>query len=774
MFLRKCAHHSTIFFIIILTSIFFVGRALSQELAVLKLILNTEDKGEFFLILAHDNDIWIKRNDLENIGFKKGLGRDIQFARETYVSLKSISELTFQINEEDVSLDITAPPHLFEKQSLDFSYKKPYKVILTKDRSAFLNYALIYNYKTLEPLFNISGELGISIGDYLGMSTFTYEKTRDKENAVRLITGITHNDRQKLISSVFGDFSASSGALGSGVVLGGINFSKNFSIDPYFLRFPSLNLSGTVETPSDAEVYLDGLLMRKERLSPGEFLFNDVPATVGFGTAKIVIKDAYGREKIISTPYYYTDNLLKKGLHEYSYSIGFIRKDFGVKNFAYGNPAFMSFHNYGFSEYLKLGYAAEASNGLVNLGPSASILISKAGILDAALAFSDSEGKYGVSGFLGYSFQTKNIGARIFLRSNSEEYSNLTMKPSDDKAEIQFSGAVGIGGKKSGFITADYSFSDMYRTVRISKTTISYNKALTKLATFFVIASETRAAETNDEIFLGLHIYLGKDVSGSVSYTHSDNSEIKKANIYKSLPIGTGFGYRAEIENPNGRNNLDAVLQYQNNLGIYEVDFTNRTRDNGYSFSVSGGIGYIDNSIFLSRPINDSFAKVKVDELEGVRVYYYNNEVDRTGKDGELIIPNMRSFHDNNISIESKDIPINYNIPLLTQYISPPYRSGAVVKFDVTKAQGITGTVYMLDKGIEVPLESTLMVIQAKDKLIEGLIGTDGEFYLENVPNGKYAAKIIYRGKECHFDIIIPDSTEVLVDLGKIICEAGK
>src|SRR4030067_1751191 len=218
MFLRKCAHHSTIFFIIILTSIFFVGRALSQELAVLKLVLNTEDKGEFFLILAHGNDIWIKRNDLENIEFKKVLGRDIQFAQETYVSLKSISELTFQINKEEVSLDITAPPHLFEKQSLDFSYKKPYKVIFTKDRSAFLNYAFNYNYKALEPIFNISGELGISIGDYLGTSTFTYEKTRDKENAVRLITGITHNDRQKLMSSVFGDFSASSGALGSGVV----------------------------------------------------------------------------------------------------------------------------------------------------------------------------------------------------------------------------------------------------------------------------------------------------------------------------------------------------------------------------------------------------------------------------------------------------------------------------------------------------------------------------------------------------------------------------
>lgn len=776
MFPKRCVHYNIFFFVIILSLILNITIASSQETVILKMILNKEDKGEFFLILAPDNDVWIKRDELNNIGLKEGLGNDIRFAQETYVSLRSIPGLKFQIDEKEVVLHVTAEPSLFKKQDIDISYETPYKVIFTEDRSAFLNYSLNYDYTTEDSFFDVSGELGISAGNYLGLSTFTYTDAGDTEDFVRLMTNITFNDRAKLRTVTLGDFSASSGVLGSLAVMGGINFSKNFSIDPYFLSYPSLNLSGTLESPSEIDVYLNGLLVRKERLSPGEFLFTDVPATVGLGTARIVIKDAYGRERIISTPYYYTDRLLKKGFHEYSYSIGFVREDFGEKSFSYASPAFLSFHSLGFSDNLKAGYAAEASRDLINIGPTASILVSKAGVLEFSLAFSNSLSKSGYSGFLSYSFQSfqsKNLGARISLRSHSKEYSNLTTRPSDDKAKLEFSGAVGFGTKSLGFITAEYSSSHLHIGTNTSRTGISYNRALTNRATFFITASETKDVITEDEIFLGLHVYLGKGVSGNVSYTLSEDEKRKRVYIHKSLPVGTGFGYRVNVESSDGRNDFDGILQYQNNHGIYEAGYYSRGKTEDYRLSVSGGIGYINRSIFLSRPINDSFAKVKVENLEGVRVYYYGNEVGRTDRKGSVIIPGLLSFLDNRIDIENRDIPVNYNIQSLTKYVSPPYRSGSLIKFNVSRIQGIAGIIYITEKEQEIPVESAVMLIQVKDRVVEGLVGRDGEFYLENIPPGKHPAKILYRGKECKFDIIIPDSEEMMIDLGKITCEAG-
>lgn len=771
MLAKKCVLLNISFLFIIFFLVSLIEIASSQEFVVLKVILNEEDKGEFFLILAPDNDIWIKRDELDKIGLKEGLGEDIEFAQETYVSLKSIPALKFQINEEEVSLKITAPPQLFKEQDIDISYKKPYKVTYTKDVSSFLNYALTYDYKTEEPFLNVSGEFGVSIGDYLGMSTFAFEKTEDRKDAVRLMTNLTVNNREKLRTAIFGDFLASGGVLGSGLVLGGINLSKNFSIDPYLLRYPSLNLSGIIETPSDVEVYLDDMLITKERLSPGNFLFNEVPATIGFGTAKIVIKDAYGRERAISAPYYYTDKLLKRGFQEYSYSIGFVREDFGTKSSSYGNLALLGFHHFGFSDSLKIGYAVEASKDLINGGPTASLLISNTGILDTAFAVSNSMGKSGFSGFLGYSFQSKNLSAIISSRFNSEEYSNLAVKPYDDKARFQFISAVGVGGKSMGFITGEYSSSKMYTDVKTSRAALSYNRAITKWTTFFITLSETKDTEINDEIFAGLHVNLGKNISSNINYTGTEGSETKKISLDKSLPVGTGFGYKAEVENSGEKNNIEGGIQHQNSYGIYEVEFSNKTRDNGYGYSLSGGVGYIENSIFLSRPITDSFAKVKVDKLEGVRVYYYGNEAGRTDRSGESIIPSMHSFQDNRIDIEYRDIPINYTISSLTQYVSPSLRSGSVVKFDVQRLQGFVGTVYVLDKGEKISIESAIILIQIKDKTIEGLAGRDGEFYLENIPSGKHQAKILYSGKECKFGIIIPESEEIMVDLGEVVCE---
>ncbi len=746
----------------------------SAEQAVLKLVLNEQDKGEFFIVLAPEGDIWMARSDFEQLGLKQGLGKDVQFNGITHVSMQSISDLEYKINEERVSLDVNASPFLFREHDVESSYTKPYKVVMTRDSSAFLNYSVNYDYADDEPVVNISGELGISSGNYLGITTYTYQKTEDTEKAARLMTSFAYSDRDKLQTVTLGDFSSSSGALGSGILLGGISYSKNFSLAPFFLKQPPLQLGGTIETPSDVEIYLDGNLVRKERLSPGEFTFQNIPATTGFGTASMVIKDVYGREKIIAIPFYYSERLLKKGLHEYSYNAGFIREDFGVKDFSYGKPAFMSFHNFGFSKNLKIGYAAEASTDLVNIGPSASFSIFNEGIVNTAFAYSYNSGESGFSGILDYRYQSRHFNAGLSLRSDSRQYSTLTVKPSDDKAKFRFTGSIGFGGKKTGYLGTQYSIAEMYQSDRLSRVSVSYNKTLTKSTSLFVNASETQDIKTYNEIFLGIHVYLGNHTSGSVNYSKKDDAEIQRVTIQKSQPPGNGFGFRADMVNTNDIDYANGAVSYQNSYGLYKMDVTGNAENMDYRLSVAGGIGYIDKSVFLSRPITDSFAKVKVDKLEDVRVYYYGNEVGRTDKKGELIVTNIRSHHDNKIGIEIQDIPIDYSITSLSRYISPSSRNGSVVKFEINRIQVITGNLYIIRDEKRVPVEFTRLFVQVKDAIFEGLVGRNGEFYLENLPPGRHSARTVYKGGEFRFDIIIPESSEMFLLLGDIDCEEQK
>jgi len=753
----------------------YPGTVLAMDLIVLRLMLNGEDKGEFFLVLAEDNDIWIKKDDLGRTDLVEGLGRETVFEEETYVPLSSIPDLSFRINQEEVSLEVTAASHLFRKQYVDASVDRPHTLESAEEISGFLNYYSSYSRLDGFEILSVSGELGVGMGNYMARSTFSHTQTEDTVNTARLISDFTITDTKNLRTITVGDVTASSGPFGSCTLLGGLKISRNFSVSPYFIKYPSLDLSGTADSPSEVEVYLNDILAKRESMSPGEFEFNDLPPTGGAGTARIVIRDIYGRENTVLTPYYMTDRLLKKGLHEYSYSIGFIRENFGLKNFDYGRGAFLGYHDFGLSDAFKIGYSSEASKERLNIGLRGAVLVPKGGVVNAAVSSSISRGTSGASLAAGYSYVSRNININVSLQSSSRKYSNLSMKPSDDKAKFLITNSVGFGRDRAGFITAAYTYFDTYAAGETSIISASYNKALSKDMSFFLTGSQIKDTETRQEIILGLRVYLGQRTSGAVSYSSSKGSDIKKAGIQKNPPTGTGFSYSANVEDTRSRNNAEGHVSYQNRFGMYKAELSDRAGGSGYRVSYAGGMGYIGKSVFFSRPVTDSFAKVKVANLEGVRVYSYNNEIGKTDKNGEVIIPNLQSFNENRIDIEADDVPITYSIKSLTRRITPAFRSGSLVVFDVNKIQAATGAVYIMNEiGEEIPIEYTMMHIQSQDTSIEGMVGTDGRFYIEDLPPGNYTAQIISKEKKCAAHIFMPESTETIVELGKILCEEVK
>jgi outer membrane usher protein FimD/PapC len=589
---------------------------------------------------------------------------------------------------------------------------------------------------------------------------------------VRLLTFLRTDSRETLMTLILGDLTATSGVLGTSPLLGGVSLSKNFSIDPYFIRFPSLTFSGTLLSPSEVEVYIDDVLVRQQRLLPGNFLLTDVPANIGLGTAEIVVTDAFGQRRVISRPFFFSDRLLKKGLHEFSYSLGFLREELGVDNFSYGRAAFLAFHNYGFTDRLKAGYTLEASDSLLRLGPTVSFLVGNAGVLDSAFSLSVSDGKSGFGGFLGYFFRSRYVNAALSVNSFSQNFSNIAISPSDDKPSFQLTGTIGFTTRTLGSVSAEYSTTRLHIGEDASRYALNYNRVITSWATFFITASRTEFEDTDDvdELFAGLHIYFGHDTSGSLTYTDREGESVKTATARKSLPVGTGIGFRAQAVDFEETTDILGDFEYQNDYGIYGIGYRDIGEKESYLVSASGGIGYIG-SAFLSRPITDGFAKVKVGGLEGVRAYYFGNEVGTTDSKGEVIVPVMRSFIDNRIDIEKDDIPVEYSIPALTKYINPPFKGGSLISFGVSKVQALIGNVYTMVEGEKRPVEFSEMLITVEDRTIEGLVGRGGEFYAENVPSGKYPAKVFYDGKQCIFDIIVPESEEVWLNLGEVVCE---
>ena len=109
------------------------------------------------------------------------------------------------------------------------------------------------------------------------------------------MSSVTRDDRQNLRRIIIGDHLTATRDFSSGLNLGGIGITKLYEIDPYFVRFPTQTLTGSVALPSDMEVYLDGQRIRTERLRPGEFELRDVLALGGAQNVQIVLRDSFGR-----------------------------------------------------------------------------------------------------------------------------------------------------------------------------------------------------------------------------------------------------------------------------------------------------------------------------------------------------------------------------------------------------------------------------------------------------------------------------------------------
>lgn len=772
-----------IYFCAFVYSVFFyLSVSLATEIIIVSVTLNQEKKGEFFVISTDHRDFLIKTSDLKGMGFREPDGIFQKVSGEEYISLNSMQGVEFTFNEKNMSLEITASPVLLSKKVIDFKPHRRINVYYPKDSSAFLNYRLEYSggspggFKS----FNVTNQLGIRTGDILFLSDSSYTKTPADEKFVRLMSNITYDRRKEMQRIVVGDFFASSGSLGSSVNLGGFSLSKIYQMDPYFIRYPTADFSGVVSLPSDMEIYLNGTQIGTERLSPGEFDLENISYYGGASVIEVVIKDLFGKAQRFRYPFYFTDTLLKRGLHEYSYNIGFLREEFGVESNRYSNLVFSAFHRYGRSDSLNLGLRAEGGRGRYNLGSQASYLIAKAGVITLSLSGSyDTIGKTGFAGLLSYGYQDRKINAQFFLKRFTADYITIGEESRTERTKYEAGMGMGYGTKDRGSISLNFNTIKKYQGLNRQTVSATYSRSLYNKFAIFLTARNIKEKESDSEIFVGINYYPWKDISISTRYEKSKDTAREVLQVQKNPPQGEGYGYRASVESANSQitsaNTLNAYLQYNSGYGIYTGEFSGqssegRTSEN-YRLSASGGIAYLSNIVGFSRPITDSFGLVKVGELKGVRVYQNNQEIGRTDSSGKIFVPNLNSYYENQVSIDDKDIPIDYSISEVTRYISPPLRSGTFIKFETKKIQGVTGMLKMKMNGDVMPLEFYEVRVTADDKEITFPTGKGGEFYIEDIGQGTYKASFDYKEKTCFFDIIVPESEDMIIDLGEIVCE---
>jgi outer membrane usher protein len=746
----------------------------AQTKVLLKVVVNTVDKGEHFLQLTDDGDILCPDDTLKELGIR-AVGRPAPNL-PGFVSLRSLApDVGFEMVEGTAELRVTANPAILETRAIDFGAKKPPDLISANGNSALLDYYMDYSSSTAS--FTMPLELGVRLGPVLFLSDATMSWA-ENASIVRGQTSMIFDDRARNVRYTAGDFFATSGYqwLGSSGFFGGLSVARNFSLDPYSVRRPEPVLTQLIATPSMVELYLNDMRVGSDlALSPGSWQFVNAPLFSGLNNVALVIRDGQGNVSRVVTPVYSSTQVLGAGIDEFSYSVGFKRDQLGVQSFTYGDPAFLGFHRIGLTDWLTGGLRAEASPTVLNGGPCAAFTLGVLGEMSVSGAVSYASDTFGYGSEVGYSFQAKSFGIGLSLLYQSDGYAGLFSSFSGRQGRLQGSLSLRLSDALLGSLSAVASYGLLPDGTDTETLTLTYSRQLWRNMQFLALMRGTMAyGRIQYYGFAGTHVVLGGALAG-VNYTSSNGSNGLSAQVNRSAGRGTGFGYSvaiAEAENwaRQWQFDGDASVTYNGHHGIYTASASyNQAMDwYGFQLDADGSIVLIDNSLQFARPVTDGFALVRVDDMPGVRVKYFGDYIGVTDKSGRLLVPGLASYSENDISIEPSDAPLNTRIDSAVVRIAPPYRGGAVLDFKPIRFQAIAGKLFFLQDGKRTPVEYAGLELTVGTRVLSSIVGMGGAFYLEDVPPGTYRARLFTENKESLFDLVVPQSTATIVDLGEI------
>ena len=741
---------------------------LATEEFFLDVFINDQRK-DTILLLRNEGRLFAGAQDLQRWRLRLPNTNPLTFYGEDFYALDALHGLTFKFDESSQILAMQVPPRLFEAtflngQEINFSAPSP------ASSGGFINYSLSANHA--EGLTNSTGSLDLSgFGSWGSAHTRILGVDLNKQaRAIRLESTLIRDKPMKLTRLRFGDAISGASSWGGMVRFGGVQWANNFSLQPGFMTSPRPGISGESALPSTVELYVDNLLRMRREVPSGPFSIQDLPVLNGQGDARLVVRDILGREQVITQPFFTSSRLLKQGLQDYSYELGFVRRNFGIDSNNYGRLMAVGTHRLGLTEKFTGEVHGELLGNQQSVGLGGVLLSPFAGVLSGSLAMSHN--KKGVGGLLGFGFQRQSGKFRVGSNTQlaSQNFAKLGLQAEKLAPRYISQMTVGMATENYGSFAANYTqqaFRDREENKIVSG---SYAREVGGLGN--LSASVTRylsgEAKTVFSLNFSMLLSLGNRTTTNINMSAKPGRNNANLQLNRKLPAGGGVGYRL-FSGLGDSNRREAEVSLQNGVGNYTLAAGQSQGQIAFQGSASGGVAFLGGSSFFSRRITDSFAVVQVPGYADVGIYADNQLSTRTDSKGNALLTGLRSYQKNSVRIEQSDIPLDVQIDTLQLDAVPYFRSGLVLKFPVKRSRGALLTVVLVN-GEPLPAGAQVQIIG--DNILENELfptGMRGEVYLTGL-EADNQLRVTWKEQSCEFALPFPEITDPLPHLGTYIC----
>jgi len=582
---------------------------------------------------------------------------------------------------------------------------------------------------------------------------------------IRLDTSFRFSDPASLITATAGD--AITGGLWwtRPIRIGGLQTQTSFSLRPDLVTMALPNLGGTAAVPSTVDVYVNSIHSLTQEVNAGPFMLTNIPMVTSAGNAEMVLRDAAGHQTSSVIPFYGATAMLAPGLDSWSVELGLPRLSYGSADDRYQEtPVGAATWRRGVLSWLTTELHTEGGSGVANGGAGGAVRIGTIGVASLDAAGSARHGRAG--GQANASFETTLWGLNISLASQHSfaDYEDLASATADQSAAL-VPGAdaldallttggrrparqalpiygsarvpmaldrVTIGGRLPFDPSSSWGFSLVHQhdfAGDISKlASLSYSRVLPWNVSIFATAYKDFGTTRSTGLLFGLSIPIGPSISVAANLSTGAGGAIGSLSASQSLdPAPGSFGWQAQ-DTEGAAQYRQGSIAYRSTIATFQAGL-NQTRSSvGGTMEATGAVATMAGDVFMSNRIDDAFAVVDAG-APGITVSLENRPIGKTDSQGMLLVPGLRSYQKNRISIDPSNLPVDAEVETTRLIATPADRAGILVSMRHHKNLMAALLTFVRPDGSFIPAGSW-------GHLAGGgafIIGYDGQSFIKNL-----------------------------------------
>lgn len=687
-----------------------------------------------------------------------------------YYDLRALPGAQLQLDEGAQSVDLSVPAEAFTVGTVH-AHLHDRPPLSPSAFGAFLNYDLALQHDREGT--RASGYFDAAASADWGMvgtSVVAGQSAFGGRGTTRLDSYFRRDDPARLTRLTVGDTVTQAAAWSTPFRFGGVQFGTRFGLQPGFISYPMPSLRGGAAVPSAVEVYVNDTLRYQRRVDAGPFAISDVPVLTGAGEMRFAVTDALGVQRMVTTPYYVSSNLLRAGLSDYSLEAGWTRLRYGERSFDYGPPFVAGTWRHGVNDSVTVEARGEASARSQTAGGSVTWVWGTLGEL--SLHGAASRSKEGDSGRLWRAAYTRTSDEWNFSVSRqvaSRGFTQIAWQDSPVHTDAQTQLFAGRSLGRYGTLGASHTRLRYNTGEHIGVTTASWSIGIGGNAWLGTSVAHTRqdGKPSITSVSVSLTFTLGERQHATFSVQQQKPGGHSAVAEWVQQPPGdTGWGYRLRAaDGENARS--EATVDWRGRYGMLTAEAARAQGQTAVRMRASGAVGLAGGVAFATRQSDDAFALVTVPGAAGVKVYRENQPWTTTDSEGRAVVSGLRAYEPNHISIDNGDLPIEAQVRSDVLRVVPRYKGVAQASFDIAR-DVVANVTVLLPDGTPLPPGIDVMRPARGTSLLSGfngLVSVD-----DPQPNERFEAR--WKSGHCRFTLGAPDrAAGALPSMGPYRCE---